>query len=128
MALTTFEVGWIIQTLAEQEGLNVVIDGIDDVCYGMVISTDKTFGQWARQHAAPYNYQIVDGDPIRFVRRAVNSSLTIDFQIAETDCIRRNGSAAVSFSRIEPSALPRQIEIQYTDPDRDYATNTQVAR
>lgn len=128
MTLKTFSVGWVLETLASQEGLNVVTEGIDDVCFGMVISSDKTFVQVARDNSSIYNYQIVDGDPIRLVRRAVNDDLTIDFEINETDCIRRNEAPAVALSRVDPSALPRQVEIQHIDPDRDYAVSTQVAR
>jgi hypothetical protein len=31
-------------------------------------------------------------------------------------------------SRVDPASLPRQVEIQYIDPERDYATSSQVAR
>ncbi len=125
---TTFEIGWVLETLAAQEGLNVTTEGIDDICYGMVISSDKSFLQVAREHSAVYNYQIVDGDPIRLVRRAVNDALIVDVDINEVDCIRRGKAPAVSFSRFDPSSLPRQVEIQYIDPERDFATSTQVAR
>ncbi len=126
--MKTFGVGWILETLGAQEGLNVEADGIDDVCFGMVISSDKTALQVFRENSSVYNYQIVDGDPIRLIRRAVNDDLVIDLDIAEGECIRRGKSPVISFSRIEPSALPRQVEIQYIDPDRDYAIATQVAR
>ncbi len=125
---TTFEVGWVLETLAAQEGLSVVTEGIDDICYGMVISSDKSFLQVARENSAVYNYQIVDGDPIRLVRRAVNDSLIVDIDINEVDCIRRGKSPSVSFSRFDPASLPRQVEIQYIDPERDFAVTTQVAR
>src|SRR5207244_1517607 len=32
------------------------------------------------------------------------------------------------FSRVDPATLPREVEIFYIDPDRDYATSSQVAR
>lgn len=126
--MKTFSVGWVLETLAAQEGLNVETDGIDDVCFGMVMSSDKTFRQVARENQAVYNYQIVDGDPIRLVRRAVNDALIIDVEISETDCIRRGQNPAIYLPRAEPASLPRQVEVQYIDPERDYAVATQVAR
>lgn len=126
--MPTLQVAYVLETLAAQEGLTLVTDGIDDTCSGFVISSDKTFAQIIRENSAPYNYQIIDGDPIRLVRRAVNDALVIDAEIAETDCIRRGNSPVISLSRVEPSSLPRQVEIQYIDPARHYATTTQVAR
>ncbi len=131
MADLTF--GYIAETLGTDAGLNVSVEGMDDVtCTGAIIASDKTWKQFAQQHSAPLNFQIVDGDPIRLVRRAVNDDLVIDFEIDEGDCIRRGSgttrSPAVSFQRVDPSSLPRQVEIQYIDAARDYATSTQVAR
>ncbi len=121
--------GYVAETLGTDEGLNVSVEGMDDVtCFGAVISSDKTFKQFCQQHSAPLNYQIVDGDPIRLVRRAVNDDLVIDVEINETECIRRSKAPAVSFSRVDPSSLPRQVEVQYIDPVRDYANSSQIAR
>src|SRR5258707_623994 len=128
MPTTTFGVGFVLETLAAQEGINALAVGIDDVCYGFVISSDKTFSQVVRENSAIYNYQIFDGDPVRLVRRAVNDALIIDYEVNEVDCIRRGTSPAVSLSRVDPASLPRQVEIQYVDPARDYATTSQVAR
>lgn len=123
-----FNVGWIFTKVAAEKGINVVTEGIDDRCFGFVVSSDKTVKQIFQENSAVYNYQIIDGDPIRLVRRAVNDSLIIDVAINEVDCIRRGKSPAIQFSRVDPSLLPRQVEIQFGDPDRNYATNTQVAR
>lgn len=128
MTLKTFSVGWIFEKFAEEKGVNLVTENIDDHCYGMVVSSDKSLVQFLRDHMVPYNFQIVDGDPIRLVRRAVNDDLEIDFEIDESECIRRGQEPAVRLTRIEPSRLPRQVEVQSMDPDRDYAFGTQVAR
>ncbi len=128
MTLLTFNVSFVLETLATQEGLNVICVGIDDVCYGMVISSDKSFLQVAQEASNVYNFQIVDGNPIRLVRRAVNDSLVMDVDINEVDCIRRGSAPAVRLSRIDSSSLPRQVEIQYIDPERVYAITTQSAR
>lgn len=126
--METFGVGWILEKLATDEGLNLQTENIDDVAFGFVISSDKTFIQVARENSAAYNYQIVDGDPIRLVRREVNDDLVIDLEIDEVDCIRRNGAPTVAFSRVDPASLPRQVEISFIDFNRDYAISTQVAR
>lgn len=128
MTLKTFSVGWIFEKFAEEKSINLVTENIDDRCYGMVVSTDKSLNQFLRDHMVAYNFQIVDGDPIRLVRRSVNDSLEIDFDIDESECIRRGQEPSVRLTRVEPSRLPRQVEIQYMDPDRDYAFATQVAR
>lgn len=126
--MKTFPVSWVAEKLATAEGLNVECENIDDICYGMQITTDKTFLQWAQQHSLVYNYQIIDGDPIRLVRRQVNDDLVMDFEIDEEDCIRRGQSPVVPFSRIPPSFLPRQVEIAHIDPARSFAVGTQIAR
>ncbi len=121
--------GFVAETLGDDEGLNVTVEGMDDVtCTGAIISSDKTLKQFFQQHSAPLNYQIVDGDPIRLVRRAVNDDLVIDVEINETECIPRGPSAAIQFSRVDPASLPRQVEVQYIDAFRDYATSSQIAR
>ncbi len=128
MTFKTFSVGWILEEVARQRGVNLVTENIDDRCYGWLVSSDKTLGQFLQQHAPAYNYGIIDGDPVRLVRREVNDGLAIDVEIDESECIRRGEEPAVSLTRAEPSSLPRQVEIQHMDPDRDFAFNTQTAR
>ncbi len=128
MTLKTFSVGWIFEIYARKKGVNLVTENIDDVCYGMEVSSDKTLNNFLTQHQAAYNYQIVDGDPVRLIRRNVNDDIVIDIEIDESECIRNGDQPAVDITRIEPSSLPRQVEIQYIDPDRDFAFDTQTAR
>lgn len=130
----TFDVDWVFETIGAQYGVNVFGDGIDDVCFGCVFGTDSTLGQFLIQHKGIYNYQIVDsvdaiGAPVTYLkRRAVNSDLIIDLEINEQDCIIRDPSApAMKFTRIDPLGLYRTVEVQYSDPDRGYAINTQIA-
>lgn len=125
---TTFSVSDIISKLAEQENVNIEVSGIDDTCYGLVIGSDKSFSSFLAQHAGPFNYLTVDGDPIRIIRRSVNDDLVIDYEINQTECITRQGSPAVSFRKIDPETLPGQIELQYIDPDREFSITTQYAK
>lgn len=126
---TTFSVATIIETLAEQDGHNVSCEGMDDdICFGLVISSDTSFRQFLSAHAGPYNFRVVDGDPIRVVRRAINNNLVIDFSLVQADLVTQNGAAAITFERIDPASLPREVELQYQDPDRDFAVNTQYGR
>ncbi len=125
-----FEVGWVLEKIGADKGLNVVAEGFDDRCFGWATTSDKTVKQIFQENSVVYNYQIVDGDPIRLVRREVNDDLVIDFEIDETDdnCIRRDKGPTVQFSRVDPAMLPRQVEIFHIDPDRAYAYSSQVAR
>jgi hypothetical protein len=123
----TFDVADVIGKIADDRGINVVVDGVDDTCFGLVVTSDKSFVDFLAQHKDTYNFQIIDGDPIRVVRRAVNDDLVIDKTIAQADCKITNG-AAFSAKRTDIASLPRQTEIQYIDPDRDFATTTQAAR
>ncbi|MDB5612061.1 MAG: hypothetical protein JWP25_8961 [Bradyrhizobium sp.] len=132
--LITFDVAYVFETIAAKVGLNLICDGIDDQCYGVVITSPQAFAQFLQKHKAPYNFQVIDGDPIRIKRRVVNSDLVIDFQVTQLtngqkDCVLRDPSqAAIKFTRVDPLSLSREIEVQYVDPDRLYAANTQVAR
>lgn len=125
---STFTVSDIISKLAEQENTNIEITGVDDICYGLVISADKSFVSFLVQHAGIFNYQVIDGDPIRIKRRAINDDLEIDFDINQTECVARNGQPALMFHRTDPETLPGQIELQYIDPAREFGITTQYAR
>jgi len=124
-----FYLAWILETLADQDGINLACENIDDQVFGFFIASDKSLAQVLTDHKGAFNYQIVDGDPIRVVRREVNDDLSIDFEIAQADCKNRgNGQPVIQLKRVDPATLPREVELQYVDPDRAYATNTQVAR
>jgi hypothetical protein len=120
----------VFEELAFQYGVNLECDGMDDdQCYGFVISQDTPLAAVLQGHMLAYDYLIIDGDPIRLQRRAVNSDLVIDGTIAQSDCIVKQPSdPAIKITRIDPMSLPREVEIQYTDPARNYATNTQNFR
>ncbi len=129
MSLPTFNVSDVIEIIGQQHDLNVSCEGIDDQCFGVVITSQSTFVQFLQRHKDAYNYQIIDGEPIRVVRRAVNDALAIDVVIQQADCIIRSPTdPSIKFTRVDPLSLPRQVEVQYVDPDRVYATNTQNAK
>jgi len=125
---TTFAVADMLGSIANGLGYTLEVDGIDDEAYGMVVTSDKSFNDILVQHALVYNYQIIDGDPIRIVRRAIGSDLTIDYEINQTDCVCRNGSSAVVLNRVDVTTLPRSVSIQYIDPERLFSSNEQSAR
>ena len=124
---SVFNVSDVLTALAAAEGLNIEVEGIDDTCYGMVITADKSFVDFCTQHKDPYNFQVIDGNPIRIVRRAINDDLVIDYNIAQDECKIKNGPA-VTLTRTDVASLPRQNETQYLDPDRDFGTTSQIAR
>lgn len=131
--LSTFSVAAVFEQVGTKYGVSIECDGMDDdLCYGFVYQQDTSLNALLQAHMAAYDYLIVDGGgdgTIRLVRRDVNADLTIDGTIAQTECItRQQGSPAIKIARIDPMSLPRWVEIQYTDPVRNYATNTQDAR
>jgi hypothetical protein len=49
--------------------------------------------------------------------------------LAEVDCIEpARGQPVLKFSRVDPSQLPREVEVQYIDPTQNYAMVAQGAR
>jgi putative tail protein len=132
--MLSFNVSGILETIGPQYGLNVQCDGIDDVAYGCVITSDAPIIQFYQGEMGLYNYQIIDriidGIPIvNLVRRPIGSNLTIDFEITEASCIQRDPSQPViTCTRTDPDSLPRRLELQYTSSDRLYATNVQDAK
>ncbi len=129
-SLSTFSVAAVLETAAQQYGINLFCEGMDDdLCYGFVYAADTSFGALLQAHMVAYDYLIVDGDPIRLVRRPVNADLTIDGTITQADCIvRSQGQAAIKITRIDPMSIPRWVEVQYIDPARNFNINTQDFR
>lgn len=131
--LTAQEFNWdvaaVIEEIGSQYGISLSCENIDDECFGCVIDQEKTLVQFLQQHSGPYNYQIVDGDPVRLVRRPINDGLTVDGFISQSDCVPMSNSGATAlFSRLDPASLPREVEIAYMDPERALNISTQVAR
>lgn len=133
--LTTFNVSDVLEIIGTSAvprgaGLSVSCSGIDDLCYGCVVSSDKTFTQFLQQHKGPYNFipfETAGTTSILLKRIAVDSELTIDLELNESHCISRNGAPSIQFVRTDPATLPRSVEIQYQDPDRAFEINTQIA-
>jgi hypothetical protein len=116
----------IARQLASSGALDFEVDGVINQAYGLTITDQSTLADHFTKHKQVYSYQFVDGDPIRIVRRLVDSSLVINLEITERDdCIRRNGAPAVTFSRIDPTTLPVAVNVNYTDVTRDFDTKMQ---
>lgn len=105
----------------------VQIDNIDDQATGFVVQNGTALDVLIGESAA-YRYQILDGDPIRIVRRQVNGSLSYDLSIDEADCVRRGDAPAITYERIDPTSMPIGIDFQYSDPDNYYDTRIQSSR
>lgn len=117
----------LMEVIGETYGASIVCEGMDEYeADGAVISQDAPIIQFYAGHKDIYDYQIIDGDPIRLVRRAVGDDLVIDLEITEDECILRGkNNPRAHYARLDPMSLPRTIEVQYIDPDRLFAVNTQ---
>lgn len=122
----------IIDLYVLRTGVNISFtaegQGIEDYCYGAIASDQGTAIDLLTRHKDLYDFQILDGDPIKIVRRAISSSLVIDLEVTEQDVDRAQGGApTVPSSRVNPSQLPIGINFNYTDPDADYDNRMQPA-
>lgn len=119
----------IIDRYILRTGVNVSFDtdGIDDECYGATVSDRGTAVDVLTRHKELLNFQILDGDPIKIVRRPISSDLVIDLEVAEADVVRGNGAPAVPSTRVNPSQLPIGINLTYPDVDVDFDDRTQPA-
>lgn len=104
------------------------VEGIPDQCYGLTITTGDSLISHFQSHKDVYSYQIVEADPIKIVRRAVDADLVIDFSVAEADIKADSGTPAVAFNRANLTQLPVGIDFSYTDPDQDFDTKVQPSR
>lgn len=115
----------VVQMLADQSGIALTVEGVDDLCQGLIVDSDMTLNAFLTQHAVAYNWLIRDGNPVKLIRRS--SSESADFTIAQSECLAPDGSPAIRFRRVDPNALPSRVELHYIDPDRQYVSSTQVA-
>lgn len=129
-----FYVSGIFETIGSKCGVNIGCDGMDDdMCYGIVISSQATVTQLLNKHKGIYNFlildDIIDGIPIiRLIKRAVGDDLEVDAIINQADCIPPDDKTpAIQFTRVDPMSLPRSVELQYISFDRNFAINTQYA-
>jgi len=125
---TTIDFAFVMETVAYGQGITARVEGITDQCYGLLLSADTTFGRFCAAERDLWNFQVVDGNPIRLVRRPINADFTSDFVLYQKDCISRAGTPSVLFTRVDQALLPGQIEVQYIDPERLYDITTQYAK
>jgi hypothetical protein len=103
-------------------GKTFVTSGIDDTADGVVFANGMNPRQIVADYAEQYNYQIIDGDPIRLVRRGLNDAFAVDDTIVATD-FTDDSEDLVPLTRADPSTLLAKVTI--TGPDR--AINYQSA-
>jgi hypothetical protein len=119
----------IVERYIYRAGVDISIDVVDipDDCYGVTLSDSGSMLDVLTRHKDIYNYQIIDGNPIQIVRRAVNSDLVIDLEVTEEECLRTGGSPAIQLSRVDPTTLPIKVDFSYIDPDVDFDVRVQQA-
>jgi len=57
------------------------IDGIDDLCQGIQVTSQSSLLDHLNNHRNLYNFQIKEENPVKVVRRAVASDLVIDISV-----------------------------------------------
>lgn len=121
----------IVTRYRERTGITdsvlVEIDGIDDECYGLTISDQSSLLDQLMRHKDIYNFQIIDGNPIKLVRRAVGADLVIDLAVTEAECLRSGNTPSISMQRKDPASLPVLVTFQYIDPDIGFDARVQQA-
>jgi hypothetical protein len=125
---TTIDFAFVMETVAAGQGLAARCEGIPDQCYGLLVSADTTFARFCAAERDFWNFQVIDGSPIRLVRRPVNDAYTSDYIINQSDCVSRAGAPSIIFTRVDRALLPAIVEVQYIDPFRLYDTTTQYAK
>ena len=72
---------------------------------------------------------LIDGASVGSAGSAVDVLSTPSVILYEVDCIEPSpGQTVLTFSRVDPAQLPREIEIQYIDRIQNYAAISQTAR
>jgi hypothetical protein len=97
-----------------------VVTGIDDTCYGLTITSTGNLIDHFNNHRLVYNFQIKEGDPVIIARRAVGSSLVIDYQVNEADLIAEAGAPAMTTVRPDPIDFPVAMNLTFFDPFNGY--------
>jgi hypothetical protein len=117
-----------LEAVGELGGVATQCEGIDDQADGVVfngLSPRTVFATYRDQ----YSFRIVDGDPVRLVRRAVNDDLTVDATLATSDLITAKADDdVVTVTRQDDNALANQIEITYNDKAINYQQGQQQFR
>ncbi len=109
-----------MQALADAVFGTPTVSGIPDLCLGITVTSQSSLIDHFMAHKVIYNYQIEEGDPIRIVRRQVDSDLVIDMSVNEDELITANGAPALTTIRANPADFPVGMNLTYIDPNHGY--------
>jgi len=96
------------------------IDGIDDLCQGIQVTSQSSLLDHLNNHRNLYNFQIKEENPVKVVRRAVASDLVIDISVNEADLAVDSGAPALTTNRANPADFPVGLNLSYCDPDHAF--------
>lgn len=118
----------VLILILAKSGLTLEAEGIDDEIDGAVFPASINPQQLLRDLSDPYNFDVIDGETVRIVRRAVNESLEVDYTLDTSvpgDFVDQKGSAVIRFNGADPMEKPAYVNVQYIDQDVDYEQNIQ---
>jgi hypothetical protein len=107
-------------------GKTMVASGIDDIADGVVFANGMNPRSIISNYAEQYNYQVIDGDPIRLVRRGLNDDFAVDDTIVSTDFTDETVDV-VELTRADPSTLLAQVTLSGPDRAINYQVSPQYA-
>ncbi len=120
----------VVLDLAHRAGVdNITASGLDQSVQGFVIPRPMTARAAIEPLARAFGFDSTETDTAIILSKypkAVVAEIDRD-ELAAHD-ISSSPGHRVTISRLQEMELPREISIQYTDPERDYQTGVQRAR
>lgn len=121
-------VAGVLEDVGRIGDVTVACDGIEDMADGVVFEGMDPRGI-LEKYRDQYGYRIIDGDPVRIIRRAVGESLVIDRELVASDFVDKDAQdPVVTIERRDETDLPSQIVLTYVDKSQNYQSRPQYAR
>ncbi len=119
----------VYSAIAARAAIDIEVDDIADQIDGGLIAQDLTIAQFFRDQSIIYNFAIVDGDPIKLVRRPIGDALTIDLEVDVSELIQSSATDdVIAYQRMEQTQIPNQVQITYIEAAVDFQSSMQYAR
>ncbi len=135
LALGKYNLQNVVNELCVEAGLQLTeldtIDLNDDLVNGFVIGNTCTARTALEQLATIYNFGVVETDwELKFKKNNQASSKTINYTEVSAKTFSNNLTfdSDLTTQRKQEQELPRTINVNYFDLDKDYTSNTQESK